>query len=92
MWKVVCRAFWLPDASNLTLYFTITCFMTSPNVAVLPSLPTFDKSMAFKVNKSVNTGALGIAGLIRAAAEEPQADVEGAFGEGAADARAGNEA
>lgn len=66
--------------------------MTSPKVAVLPSLPTLDKSIVVKVNESTKTGAFGKLGLIRVPAAVPQADAEGALGEGAADAREGNAA
>lgn len=61
------------EASNLTLNFDITCFMTSPRVAALPSLPAFDKSIAERVKESVWRFCLTIVGLIRGPDDEPQA-------------------
>ena len=52
--KVVCRVFWLVEASTFTpLNLAVVCFMISPNVVGFPSLPAFDKLIAESVNVSV---------------------------------------
>ena len=53
----------------------MTCLITSPNVADLPSLPALLKSMDDKVNESVKTGVLITLGLIRGPVADPQAEV-----------------
>jgi hypothetical protein len=57
----------------LTLYLAVTCLITSPSVAGLPSLPALLRSMDDKVNESVKTGALLTLGLIRLA--DPHTEV-----------------
>jgi hypothetical protein len=52
-WNVVWRVFWLVEASILILWFAITCFIISPRVVGLPSLPAEERSIADKVKDSV---------------------------------------
>ena len=49
----------------------MTCLITSPSVADLPSLPALLKSMDDKLNESVKTGALLTLGLIRGPVADP---------------------
>jgi len=53
----------------------MTCLITSPSVADLPSLPALLKSMDDKVKESVKTGALLTVGLIRGPAADPQTEL-----------------
>lgn len=62
----------------------------SPNEAGLPSLPELDKSMAVRLNESVNTGAFELVALIRGPAAEPQADAVGVLLTGVVDDKEGN--
>lgn len=64
IWNVVCRLFWFPEASSLTLYLAMTCFIISPRVAGLPSFPG-DKSNAPNVNVSVTPVGFTAVGLMR---------------------------
>ena len=68
----------------------MTCLITSPSVADLPSLPALLKSMDDKLNESVKTGALLTLGLIRGPVDDPQTEV--AFVVGAAEASEGKAA
>lgn len=89
-WKVVWRAFWFDDASTLTLCFAMTCFMISPSVTGLLSLPAVDKSIVESVKVSVTTFCLGTEGLMRGAAlpqDEATGLVDGA-GAAASDGKA----
>jgi hypothetical protein len=61
----------------LTLNFDTTCFMTSPRVIALPSLPAFDKSIAERVKESVWRFCLTTVGLIRGPDDAPQAGCGG---------------
>ena len=53
----------------------MTCLITSPSVADLPSLPALLKSMDDKLNESVKTGALLTLGLIRGPVADPHTEV-----------------
>jgi hypothetical protein len=64
----------------LTLYLAITCLITSPSEADLPSLPALLKSMDDKVKDSVKTGALLTLGLIRGPVADPQTEEALVFG------------
>ena len=68
----------------------MTCLITSPSVADLPSLPALLKSMDDKVNESVKTGALLTLGLIRGPPADPHTEV--ALVVGAAEASEGKAA
>jgi hypothetical protein len=68
----------------------MTCLITSPSVADLPSLPALLKSMDDKVNESIKTGALLTLGLIRGPAADPHTEV--ALVVGAAEASEGKAA
>ena len=61
----------------MTLNFDMTCFMTSPRVAALPSLPAFDKSIAERVKESVYRFCLTTVGLMRGPDDAPQAGCVG---------------
>lgn len=52
-WNVVCFVLWFVDASILTLNLFMTCFMISPRVIGLPSLPAEERSIAVSVKDSV---------------------------------------
>lgn len=71
----------------MTLNFDITCFMTSPRVAALPSLPAFDKSIAERVKESVQRFCLTV-GLIRGPDDAPQAGCVGGATVGAKEGKA----
>ena len=66
--NVVWRVFWFVEASSLTLCCDMTCFMISPRVVGLPSLPAADKSTTGVVKDSEKTGCLEAVALIRGAA------------------------
>lgn len=67
------------DASTLTLYWAMTCLMISPSDVGLPSLPAADKSTAGMVKVSVTIFCFTAVGLMRVAADAPQAEVAGLF-------------
>ena len=53
----------------------MTCLITSPSVADLPSLPALLKSMDDKLNESVKTGALLTVGLLRGPVPDPHTEL-----------------
>ena len=66
----------------------MTCLITSPSVADLPSLPALFKSIDDKVKESVKTGALLTLGLMRG----PDPHTEVALVDGAAETSEGKAA
>lgn len=69
----------------------MTCFMISPRVAGLPSLPVFERSIAPRVKLSAKTGVLMTLGLtlMRGPVVAPQAGLVAVVATGVADAREG---
>lgn len=88
-WKVVWRVFWFVDASILTLNFVMTCFMISPRVAGLPSLPEVERSMEERVKDSVTWLGCTVAGLMRGPTGLPHAGAAGLLAEAEEGARVG---